>query len=74
MGDFFETGVVGLLRTREHLLLDSLEERGDGGPDVSQGHGVLNTVVAADGEGLLLGEVVGADFEAERDTLVKWRR
>lgn len=60
---------VILFRSVEHVALDGGEEVGDGLTDVVERDGVLGAGIAAYGEGLVLGEVVGSDFEAEGDTL-----
>ena len=71
LGDDLKAGLVRLLCAVEHVLLDRLEQRRDGGGDVAEGEGGLQAGVAADGERLVLLEVGGSELETERDTL--WR-
>ena len=60
---------VRLLRALEHVRLDRVEECRDGRLDVRERDGRLGTVVAAGAQRLGLGEVLGADLEAEGDAL-----
>ena len=60
---------VRLLRALEHVRLDGVEQLRDGLGDVGERGGRFGAGVAADGERLGLGEVLGADLEAEGDTL-----
>ena len=60
---------VGVLRALEHVGLDRVEQLRDGLGDVGERGGRFGAGVAADGERLGLGEVLGADLEAEGDTL-----
>ena len=60
---------VGFLCALEHVRLDGVEELRDGLRDVGERGGRFGAGVAADGERLGLGEVLGADLEAEGDAL-----
>ena len=60
---------VRLLRALEDVCLDGVEQLRDGLGDVRERGGRFSAGVAADGERLGLGEVLGADLEAEGDTL-----
>ena len=60
---------VRLLRALEHVCLDGVEELRDGLGDVREWGGRFGAGVAPHGERLGLGEVLGADLEAEGDAL-----
>jgi hypothetical protein len=58
----------------EHVVVDRVEEGGDLGVEGREGEGGLGTVVATDGEGGGLLEVLGAELETDGDTLYRKER
>jgi len=63
LGHLEDRRVVRVLCLVEHITLDGLQDRGDRILEIGQRNGVRDARVAADGESLLLSEVIGADLE-----------
>jgi hypothetical protein len=62
--------IIRRLGFAEHVALDSIEQRRDSGANVSEVDGILRAGVSAHSQGLLLGKIIGSDFETKRNTLL----
>ena len=64
-----QPGEIGLASLGEHVVLDSLEEFGDGVANVGLRDGILDASVSPDGEHLLFLQVDRANLKAKWDAL-----
>ena len=67
--EFDDVRVVVLFGTDEHVVLDCFEEGGDGGCEGGEREGLFCSSVATDGDVLSLCNVLGTDFNANRNAL-----
>src|SRR5277367_4480722 len=69
--EFDDVRVLSLFRADKHVFLDCFEEGGDGGCEAGKGEGLFCSCVASDSDVFPLCNVLGTDFNANRDTLTR---